>query len=80
MTAPPCIQPHLPGFMPRRCITRHHQHIAGQPIIVSVHYYEMADSASDQDFCEALREAERQDLFDLPGLVDYHFLYGIKRA
>ena len=37
-------------------------------------------SAAPGDFREAVREAERRDLFDLPGLVEYRFLRGIKGA
>ena len=47
-------------------------------MIVSIHHYELAESATDQEFHDAIREAERQGLFDLPGLVEYRFLRGIK--
>lgn len=49
-------------------------------MITSVHHYELAGSATDREFREAVREAERRDLFDLPGLVEYRFLRGIKGA
>ncbi|MDR5673667.1 hypothetical protein RH858_11000 [Halalkaliarchaeum sp. AArc-GB] len=47
-------------------------------MIVSIHHYELADSATADDFREAVRDAERRDVFDLPGLVEYRFLQGIK--
>ena len=47
-------------------------------MIVSIHHYELAESATDQAFHGAIREAERRGLFDLPGLVEYRFLRGIK--
>ena len=49
-------------------------------MLVSIHHYELAPDASATDFREAVRTAERRDLFDLPGLVDYRFLRGIKGA
>ena len=49
-----------------------------QTVIVSVHHYELTESATDQEFHDAVREAERRGLFDLPGLVEYRFLRGIK--
>ena len=49
-------------------------------MIVSIHNYGLAESATEEDFREAVREAERRELFDLPGLVEYQFLYGIKGA
>lgn len=47
-------------------------------MIVSVHDYELAESTTDREFREAVREAERRELFDLPGLVEYRFLHGIR--
>jgi hypothetical protein len=47
-------------------------------MIVSIHHYELADGADEDAFREAVAEAERRDLFDLPGLADYQFLRGIK--
>lgn len=46
--------------------------------ILSVHEYELADAATDEEFREAVREAERRGLFDLPGLSEHRFLRGIK--
>lgn len=49
-------------------------------MIVSVHHYELNDEATERAFRDAVREAERRGLFDLPGLVEYRFLYGVKGA
>jgi len=49
-------------------------------MIRSIHHYELADSATSEQFREAVREAERRDLFALPGLESYQFLRGIKGA
>lgn len=49
-------------------------------MIVSIHHYELAESATEEDFRKAVQEAKRRDLFDLPGLVKYQFLRGIKGA
>lgn len=47
-------------------------------MIVSIHEYELAESTTEQEFRDAVREAQRRDLFDLPGLVEYRFLHGIR--
>lgn len=47
-------------------------------MIVSVHPYTLADDASPGEFLRAVRAAGERGLFDLPGLVDYRFLRGIK--
>jgi hypothetical protein len=47
-------------------------------MIISIHHYELAESATDQEFHDAVREADRRGLFDLPGLDEYRFLRGIK--
>ena len=47
-------------------------------MIVSVHHYELAESVTETEFHDTVREAERRGLFDLPGLVEYRFLRGIK--
>jgi hypothetical protein len=46
--------------------------------VVSVHEYELAEGIDGSDLEAAVAAAERRDLFDLPGLVDYRFLRGIK--
>lgn len=47
-------------------------------MIVSVHHYDLADSTAPDEFEAAVRTAERRGLFDLPGLVDWWFLRGIR--
>lgn len=49
-------------------------------MIVTIHHYKLGESSTPDDFRAAAREAERQDLFDLPGLKKYQFLRGIKGA
>lgn len=49
-------------------------------MIVSIHNYTLAESVTGDDFREVVKEAERRDLFDLPGLVDHQFLRGVKGA
>lgn len=52
----------------------------GRDVIVSIHHYELAASATDGEFRDAVREAQRRGLFDLPGLVEYRFVRGIRGA
>jgi hypothetical protein len=48
-------------------------------MIVSIHRYELADSASHADFRDAVAAAVDRNLFDtVPGLVDYRIGRGIK--
>lgn len=46
--------------------------------VVSVHEYELVEDADGSDLEAAVAAAERRGLFDLPGLVDYRFLRGVK--
>lgn len=48
--------------------------------IVSVHEYELKDDVSDDQFLRAVGEAQSRDLFDLPGLLEYRVLRGLKGA
>lgn len=48
-------------------------------MIISTHHYELAQTATEDDFYEAVEEAEQRDLFTLSGLSDYRFLRGIRR-
>jgi heme-degrading monooxygenase HmoA len=48
--------------------------------MVSIHEYDLKPSADEAAFERAIHEAERRDLFALPGLVEHHFLKGIKGA
>jgi hypothetical protein len=51
----------------------------GYNMIVSIHQYELADSASPTDFRDAVTMAVDENLFDaIPGLVDYRIGRGIK--
>ena len=47
-------------------------------MIVSIHHYELSPEATPAEFLDAVREAERRNLFDLPGLVGHQFVRGIK--
>ncbi len=46
--------------------------------VTSIHEYELAPAITDEQFEQAVAEAERDGLFDLPGLAEHHFLEGIK--
>jgi hypothetical protein len=48
-------------------------------MIVSIHHYELADSATPSDFGDAVAVAVDEELFEgIPGLVDYRIGRGIK--
>lgn len=47
-------------------------------MIVSIHEYILNERSEPEDFKSAVTEAENRELFNLPGLVAYQFLYGIK--
>lgn len=49
-----------------------------QPRIVSIHEYELRPEVSGRDFERASHEAHEQGLFELPGLVGFRILHGIK--
>jgi heme-degrading monooxygenase HmoA len=48
--------------------------------VISIHEYELNPSVQDAAFERALHDAERRGLFDLPGLIEHHFLRGMKGA
>jgi hypothetical protein len=48
--------------------------------VISIHEYELKPGVAAGDFERAVRDAERQRLFDLPGLREHHFLRGMKGA
>ena len=48
--------------------------------VISIHEYDLNPAAHEAAFRRALRDAERRGLFRLPGLVEHHFLKGIKGA
>ncbi len=46
--------------------------------VISVHEYVLKPTVDDRSFMTAIQEAEKRGLFQLPGLLDYHMLKGIK--
>ncbi|NIQ37269.1 MAG: hypothetical protein GTN81_01565 [Proteobacteria bacterium] len=48
------------------------------PKIISVHEYILKPGVDEKEFEQAIREAEKRDLLRLPGLVDHHFVKGIR--
>ena len=42
--------------------------------VISVHEYVLAPGVESQAFEDAVQTAEEQELFDLPGLVEYRFV------
>jgi hypothetical protein len=50
------------------------------PRVISIHEYDLKPGAVEAAFERAILEAERRGLFALPGLVEHHFLKGIKGA
>jgi len=46
--------------------------------IISVHEYVLKSTVDEKSFHKAIQEAERRGLFQLPGLLGYHMLKGIK--
>jgi len=48
--------------------------------VISIHEYDLKPGADVAAFEQAVRGAERRGLFALAGLVEHHFLKGIKGA
>lgn len=48
--------------------------------MISIHHYRLKPSITIQDFEAAIHRARSLKLFDLPGLKEYRFLYGVKGA
>lgn len=46
--------------------------------VVSVHHYQLKPGVTAQRFQSAVTQAEKLQLFELPGLESYSFLQGIK--
>ena len=46
--------------------------------VISIHEYDLKPGADVTAFEQAVRDAERRGLFALAGLVEHHFLKGIK--
>lgn len=49
-----------------------------QPRIVSIHEYELRHDANRRDLLRAVEEARDRGLFELPGLIGFRILHGIK--
>jgi hypothetical protein len=50
-------------------------------MVVSIHHYELAESADRSDFRDAVSEAVSRGLFEaIPGLVEFRIGHGIKGA
>lgn len=50
------------------------------PQVISVHEYELKPGVEEAQFERAFQEAEERGVFELPGLVKYHFVKGIRGA
>ena len=48
--------------------------------VISIHEYDLRPDTDEAAFEHAIRDAERRGLFGLAGLVEHHFLKGIKGA
>ena len=46
--------------------------------VISIHEYELKPGVSGKEFEQAIKAAEQEDLFNLPGLEDHLFLKGVK--
>ncbi len=46
--------------------------------VISVHEYELRANKDESDLLAAVEAAEARGLFDLPGLIAYRFLRGVK--
>jgi len=46
--------------------------------IISIHEYELKSGVTGKEFEGAFKTAEQEGLFNLPGLVNFYFLKGIK--
>jgi hypothetical protein len=46
--------------------------------VISIHEYKLMDNATAEQFEAAVENARKQKLFELPGLVEYHFLKKIR--
>lgn len=47
-------------------------------MIISIHEYKLKPGVNTDDFENAIAGAKRRGLFQLPGLVGYHFLRGLR--
>lgn len=46
--------------------------------VISIHRYQVKPGSTQQDFMDTIVEAVEMELFDLPGLESYRFMFGIK--
>ena len=46
--------------------------------IISIHEYELKPGVDPATFERAIKEAEKRGLFQMPGLIEYHFIKGIR--
>lgn len=46
--------------------------------VISIHEYILKPNVAEDTFKRAIQEAQERDLFQLPGLMEVHFLQGIK--
>jgi hypothetical protein len=46
--------------------------------IISIHEYELKSGVNIEDFERAIQEARNRELLRLPGLLEYHFIKGIR--
>ena len=48
------------------------------PDVISVHKYKLKEDVPLEAFLQVIAQAEDKNLFQIPGLMGYHFLMGIK--
>lgn len=46
--------------------------------IITIHEYLLKPDVDANEFEEAIKRAQKRNLFDLPGLSEYHFIKGCK--
>lgn len=46
--------------------------------IISIHEYVLKPGTDEKQFEKAIQKAKERGLFNLPGLVEYHFMKGIR--
>jgi hypothetical protein len=46
--------------------------------VISIHEYRLRNNVSGEQFEATVEKARKLDLFNLPGLIDYHFLKRIR--
>jgi hypothetical protein len=52
--------------------------IIEHPQVISIHEYELKEGVEDAQFERAFQEAEARGLFELPGMVQYYLVKGIR--